>query len=65
MLKYAHFLFFTLFLEIVPVFFSRARSTAGKSGTGTYQPPYQPYMSFGSQGWTALFHMVDTAGPKV
>ena len=23
------------------------------------------YMSFGSQGWTALFDLVDTDGPKV
>ena len=35
-------LFFTIILQIFPVFFSRARSTAGEGGTEKYQPPYQP-----------------------
>ena len=45
-LKYARIrplsLFFTIVLQIFPVFFSRARSTAGEGGTEKYQPWYQP-----------------------
>ena len=38
-----HFLyFFTIVLQIFPVFFARARSTAGQGGTEKYQPWYQP-----------------------
>ena len=36
-------LFFTIVLQILPVFFSRARSTAGEGGTEKYQPWYQPW----------------------
>ena len=36
------FFIFASFLQIFPVFFSRARSTPGEGGTGKYQPLYQP-----------------------
>ena len=36
------FFIFTTVLQIFPIFFSRARSTAGDGGTEKYQPWYQP-----------------------
>ena len=36
------FFIFTIFLQIFPVFFSRARSTPWEGGTGKYRPPYEP-----------------------
>ena len=41
MQEYVHVYIFTFFGDI-PCFFSRARSSPGKGGTGKYRPPYQP-----------------------
>ena len=62
------FFIFTFFLQILPVlfFFSRARSTPGGGRDRKISAPVSAlFMSFGLQGWTALFELVDTAGPKV
>ena len=61
-----HVYFIFTFFEDIPFFFSMARSTAGEDGTEKISAPVSAlYMTFGSQGWTALFDLVDTVGPKV
>ena len=73
MQEYVHFLYLYNCFADIPYFFSRARSTAGEGGTEKISalvsalvsaPVSALYMSFESQGWTALFDLVDTVGSK-
>ena len=61
----ATFFIFTFFADIL-CFFSPGRDQLlGRAGQKNIGPVSALYMSFGWQGWTALFDLVDTAGPKV
>ena len=63
------FFIFTFFLQIFSVFSPGRDQLRGRAGQENICPVSAPvsalYMSFGSQGWTALLELVDTAGPKV
>ena len=64
------FFIFTIVLQIFPVFFLQGEinSLGGrdrKISAPVSAPVSALYMSFGSQGWTAQFDLVDTVGPKV
>ena len=63
------FFIFSLFLQIFPVFSQGEINSWGGRDRKISAPLSAPvsalYMSFGSQGWTALLELVDTAGPKV
>ena len=68
--KSTFFIFTFFFLQISPVFFSPGQDQllerAGHVKIGPVSAPVIAlYMSFGSQGWTALLELVDTAGPEV
>ena len=71
MLEKVHFLYFYNFFADVPCFFflqGEINSLGGrdrKISAPVSAPVSALYMSFGSQGWTALLELVDTAGPKV
>ena len=57
---------FLHFLQVFPVFFSPGRDQLrGRRDRKISAPVSALYMSFGSQGWTALLELIDTAGPKV
>ena len=59
-------LFLHFFADIPCFFFSPGRDQLlGRAGQEISTPVSAIYMSFGSQGWTALLELVDTAGPKV
>ena len=67
---YVHFLYFYNSFANIPCFFSPGRDQllwrAGQKISALVSAPVSAlYMSFGSQGWTALLELVDTAGPKV
>ena len=56
----------TVSLQIFPVFFLQGEINFwGGRDRKISSPVSALYMSFGSQGWTALLELVDTAGPKV
>ena len=65
------FFIFTICLQIFPgVFFLQGEINSwGGRDMKILAPVSAPLsalnMSFGSQGWTALLELVDTAGPKV
>ena len=64
------FLYFYNCFADIPCFFYRARSTAGEVRTEKISALVSAhvsafYMTFGSQGWTALFDLVDRFEPKV
>ena len=64
------FFIFTIILQIFPVFFLQGEinSWGGrdrKISALVSAPVSALYLSFGSQGWTALLELVDTTGPKV
>ena len=69
MQKYVHLLFFTIVLQLFPVFSPGRDQLLGRAGQKNISPGISPvsalYMTFGSQGWTALFDFVDTLGPNV
>ena len=63
------FFIFTFFCRS-SLFFSPGRDQLSwRGGQENIGPRISPvsalYMRFGSQGWTALLELVDTAGPKV
>ena len=67
---YVHFLYFYNSFANIPCFFLQGEinSCGGrdrKISALVSAPVSALYMSFGSQGWTALLELVDTAGPKV
>ena len=60
------FFIFTIFLQTFPVFFLQGEINSWGGWDRKISAPVSAlYMSFGSQGWTALLELVDTAGPKV
>ena len=59
------FFIFTFFADIPCVFSPGRDQLLGRAGQENIGPVSALYMSFGSQGWTALLELVDTAGPKV
>ena len=64
------FFIFTTFLQIIlPVFLQGEINSWGERDRKISAPVSALvsalYMSFGSQGWTALFDLVYTVGPKV
>ena len=69
--EYVNFLyFFTIVLQIFPVFFLQGDINCWggrdrKISALVSAPVSALYMTFGSQGWTALFDLGDTLGPKV
>ena len=69
MQEYVHFIFFKIVLQMFPVFSPGQDQLLGRAGQKNISPGISPesalYMTFGSQGWTALFDLVDTLGPKV
>ena len=70
MQEYVHFPNFLQLFCRYSLFFSRARSTAWKGGTEKISalvsaPVSALCTTFGSQGWTALFDLVDSVVPKV
>ena len=62
MQKYAHFLYFYIIFADIPYFFLQGEINCLG---GRDREISALHMSFGSQGWTALFDLVDTVGPKV
>ena len=62
-------LFFTIVLQIFPVCSpgrDQLLERADRKISALVSAPVSAlYMTFGSQGWTALFDLVDTLGPKV
>ena len=57
---------FTIFWQIFPFLFLQGEINSwGGRDRKILAPVSALYMSFGSQGWTALLELVDTAGPKV
>ena len=73
-LKYARIrplsLFFTIVLQIFPVFFLQGEINCWGGRDRKISALVSAlvsalYMTFGSQGWTALFDLEDTLGPKV
>ena len=78
MQEYVPFLlFFTILLQIFPVFSpgqDQLLKRAGQINMGSILAPVSalvsvlvsaPYKTFGSQGWTSLFDLVNRVGPKV
>ena len=70
MQEYVHFLYFYNCFADIPCFFLQGEinSLGGRDrniSALVSAPVSALYMTFGSQGWTALFDLVDTLGPKV
>ena len=59
------FFIFTIILQIFPAYFNSWGGRDRKISALVSAPVSALYMSFGSQGWTALLELVDTAGLKV
>ena len=70
MQEYVHFLYFyNCFLQMFPVFFLKGEINCWGGRDRKISALVSAlvsaiYMKFGSQGWTALFDLVDTVGPK-
>ena len=66
MLEYAHFLYVYIIFGDSPCFFLQGEINCWEERDRNISAPVSAlYISFGSQGWTALFYVVDTAWPKV
>ena len=63
MQDYVNLIFYNYFADS-PCFFLRGGSDK-KISALVSAPLSALYMTFGSQGWTALFDLVNGAGPKV
>ena len=65
----SNFFISAFFLQIIPVFSSGRDQLLGRARQENIGPRISPRISplheFRSQGWTALFDLIDTVGPKV
>ena len=60
------FFIFTILFADIPCFFLQGEINSWGGRDRKISAPLSAlYVSFGSQGWTALLELVDTAGPKV
>ena len=65
MQEYARVLYFSIIFADIPRFFHQGEINCwGGRDRKISAPVSALYMSFGSQGWTALFDLVDTVGPR-
>ena len=63
--KFTFFVFYIFFADIPCFFLQGEINSWGERDRKISAPVSALYLIFGSQGWTALLELVDTAGPKV
>ena len=65
MQEYVHFIFYIYFADIPCFFLQGEINFSGGRDRKISATVSALYMTFGSHGWTALFDLVNTVGPKV